>query len=92
MRKTYKREIAVALLVWLMYVTEFKDATLVEVLVWPVFSFAAAAFGFDQYAKLQQSPSQTSNGRGSERGSKRPSGENKLPNAGDYENYGAEDK
>lgn len=92
MRKTYKREIAVALLVWLMYVTEFKDATLVEVLVWPVFSFAAAAFGFDQYAKLQQSSGQTSNRRGTERSSQRPSGENKLPNAGDYENYGAEDK
>lgn len=92
MRKTYKREIAVALLVWLMYVTEFKDATLVEVLVWPVFSFAAAAFGFDQYAKLQQPPSQTSNRRGSERSSQRPSREDKLPNAGDYEDYGAEDK
>ena len=53
--KTYKRELAVALLVWLAYVVEVKDATLVEVLVWPVFSFAAAAFGFDQYSKLQQS-------------------------------------
>ena len=53
--KTYKREVAVALLLWLVYLVEFKDAALVEILVWPVFSFAAAAFGFDQYSKLQQS-------------------------------------
>ena len=90
--KTYKRELAVALLIWLMYVTEFKDASLVEVLVWPIFTYVMAAFGFDQYAKLQQPPSQTPNGRGTERSSQRPSGENKLPNAGDYEDYGAEDK
>ena len=45
--KTYKRELAVALLVWLIYVVEVKDATIVEILVWPIFSFAAAAFGFD---------------------------------------------
>lgn len=90
--KTYKRELAVVLLVWLMYVTEFKDASLVEVLVWPIFTYVMAAFGFDQYAKLQQPPSQTSHRRGTERSSQRPSGENKLPNAGDYEDYGAEDK
>ena len=52
--KTYKRELAVALLLWLVYVVEVKDANLVEILVWPIFSFAAAAFGFDQFAKLQQ--------------------------------------
>lgn len=52
--KTYKRELAVALLLWLVYIVEVKDDTLVEILVWPVFSFAAAAFGFDQYSKLQQ--------------------------------------
>lgn len=90
--KTYKRELAVALLLWLVYVVEVKEPTIVEILVWPVFSFAAAAFGFDQYAKLQQSPGQTSHRRGTERSSQRPSGENKLPNAGDYEDYGAEDK
>lgn len=90
--KTYKRELAVALLIWLMYVTEFKDASLVEVLVWPIFTYVMAAFGFDQYAKLQQPPSQTTHRRGTERSSQRPSGENKLPNAGDYEDYGAEDK
>jgi len=68
--KTYKREVAIALLLWLVYIVEVKDAALVEVLVWPVFSFAAAAFGFDQYSKLQQSkPTQSSDRRGTERSS-----------------------
>lgn len=55
--KTYKRELAVVLLLWLVYVVEVKDVQIVEILVWPVFSFAAAAFGFDQYAKLQRGKS-----------------------------------
>lgn len=62
--KTYKREVAVSLLLWLAYVVEVKDATLVEILVWPIFSFAAAAFGFDQYAKLQQGGGFKSSDRG----------------------------
>lgn len=90
--KTYKRELAVALLIWLVYVVEVKEPVIVEILVWPVFSFAAAAFGFDQYAKLQQSSSQASNRRGTERSSQRPSGENELPDARDYQNTRAEDK
>lgn len=49
--KTYKREIAVALLVWLAYVVEMKDANIVEVLVWPVFTFVALAFGLDWWGK-----------------------------------------
>lgn len=92
MKKTYKRELAVALLVWLVYVVEVKEPTLVEILVWPVFSFAAAAFGFDQYAKLQQSSGQTPHRGRSERSSERPSREDKLPNAGDNQDSGAEDK
>ena len=55
MSKTYKREVAIALIVWLAYVVEVKDAEIIEILVWPIFSFAAAAFGFDAYGKLQQS-------------------------------------
>lgn len=76
MAKTYKRELAVFLLVWLMYVTEFKDANLVEILVWPVFSFAAAAFGFDQYAKLQGSSGSSDRGR-TQRSSEYTGGEDK---------------
>lgn len=76
MAKTYKRELAVILLVWLMYVVEFKDVSIIEVLVWPVFSFAAAAFGFDQYAKLQGTTGSTDRGR-SQRSSEYTGGEDK---------------
>ena len=80
--KTYKRELAVALLVWLAYVVEVKDANIVEILVWPVFSFVAAAFGFDQYAKLQQGTTKPSNGGRSERSGQHANRENKYPDGG----------
>lgn len=65
-KKTFKREIAVALLLWLAYVVEVKDVSVVEVLVWPIFAFLGAAFGLDAYSKqLQQSP-EPPDGRGSE--------------------------
>lgn len=51
MAKTYKRELAVSLLIWLVYLVEVKDVTLVEVLVWPIFAFVGAAFGFDAWGK-----------------------------------------
>ena len=75
--KTYKRELAVALLLWLVYVVEVKDVTIIEVLVWPIFSFAAAAFGFDAYGKLQQNSSQSSDRRRAERSSEHTDWENK---------------
>lgn len=49
--KTYKREVAIILLVWLAYVVEIKEPSLVEVLVWPVFTFAALSFGLDWFGK-----------------------------------------
>lgn len=75
--KTYKRELAVILLLWLMYVVEVKDAIIVEILVWPVFSFAAAAFGFDQYAKLQQRSTKPSDGGRASNSSEYTGGEDK---------------
>lgn len=90
--KTYKRELAVVLLVWLAYVVEVKDTSLVEVLVWPIFTYVMAAFGFDQYAKLQQSTPQNANRGRSQRSGQRPSGEDQLPDPRDYENTRAEDK
>ena len=65
--KTYKRELAVGLLVWLIYIVETKDASTIEVLVWPIFTFAALAFGMDWFGKsdgLQRNSSQPSHGRG----------------------------
>lgn len=63
MKKTFKRELAVALLLWLVYIVEVKDASIIEILVWPIFSFAAAAFGFDAYGKLQQTTKSSDRGR-----------------------------
>lgn len=77
MKKTFKREVAVALLVWLVYVVEVKEVDIVEAIVWPVFAFAAAAFGLDQYSKLQQNPKLFNRGR-SERSSQSPIRENQL--------------
>lgn len=45
--KTYKREVALGLLVFLGYVVETKGSEIVELLVWPTFTFAALAFGLD---------------------------------------------
>lgn len=89
--KTYKRELAVILLLWLAYVVEVKETPLVEILVWPVFSFAAAAFGFDAYGKLQQS-TKSSDRRGTKHSSKYPTGENQQPKHWHYDRAGIEDK
>jgi len=55
--KTYKREVSIGLLLGLGYVVWTGDVSMVEVLVWPVFTFAAAAFGLDSYAKQVQTRS-----------------------------------
>ena len=80
--KTYKREFAVLMIVWLIYIVETKDVTIIETLVWPVFTFVTAAFGLDQYSKLQQRPS-GSNG-GNQRSGQHPSRQDEYPN--DWDN------
>lgn len=67
--KTYKRELAVLLLLWLGYIVEVKDVSIIEILVWPIFSFAAAAFGFDAYGKLQHKSSRSADRQGDKRSS-----------------------
>ena len=83
--KTYKRELAISLLVWLVYVVETKDANIIEILVWPIFTFAALAFGMDWFGKSdglrQWTPESSDRGR-SQRGSEYPDREDKLPNGG----------
>lgn len=49
--KTYKREIATLIVIGFGYVVYQGNIPMVETLVWPVFAFAAAAFGLDSYAK-----------------------------------------
>lgn len=83
MKKTLKRELAVILLIWLIYIVETKDVSIIEVLVWPIFTFVTAAFGLDQYSKLQQRTTQPSDRRGSEHSSQRPSREDQYPDGWD---------
>jgi len=58
-KKSYKRELAIALLIWFAYLVETKDESLIEVLVWPVFTYSALAFGLQWYSPnggMQQPP------------------------------------
>lgn len=77
MGKTFKREIAVALLLWLAYIVEVKDVEIIQILVWPVFTYVGAAFGLDAFGKLQQSRDKSVDGRGSKRSSEHTDWENK---------------
>jgi hypothetical protein len=53
-KKSYKREVAVALLVGFSYVVYTGNIEMVGVIVWPVFAYVTAAFGMDSYAKQIQ--------------------------------------
>lgn len=66
-RKTYKRETAWALVLWLVYIVETKNAETVELLVWPVFTFLALAYGMQWAApngSVFNKPSEPTDGRG----------------------------
>ena len=81
-KKTYKRELAVVLVVWLAYVVETKDAEIIGMLVWPVFTYMALAFGVDWFGKsggLRQTPSGPVNRGRPQRSSEYPSGEDEQP-------------
>lgn len=84
MKKTFKRELAVALLVWLVYIVETKDVQIIEVLAWPIFSYVGAAFGFDSYSKLQQSLKSSDRGR-SERSSQYTGRQDEQSDVRNYE-------
>lgn len=49
--KTYKRELAIVLLIWFAYLVETKDIELINVLVWPIFTYSALSFGLDWFGK-----------------------------------------
>lgn len=79
--KTYKRELAVVLLMWLAYVVETKDASTIEVIAWPVFTFAALSFGLDWFGKsggVWGQPSVSTDRRRSQRSSEHPDREGEL--------------
>lgn len=77
-QKTFKREVAVILLLWFFYVVEVKDAKIIEILVWPVFTFVTAAFGLDQYSKLRDKSIGPFDGQGNERSSEYAVGEDQY--------------
>lgn len=86
--KTFKREVALLLFIFLAYVVETKDVEIVEALVWPTFTFAALAYGMDWFGKsgsssplggMRGKSSQSPNRRGSERSSEHSSGEREYP-------------
>lgn len=49
--KTYKRELAIVLLLWFGYIVETKDAETIQMLVWPIFTYMSLAFGVDWWGK-----------------------------------------
>lgn len=57
-QKTYKREIAVVLLIYIMVTGYIGDFRVLEVVTWPFLVYVMAAFGFDAYTKQipQSSP------------------------------------
>lgn len=79
--KSYKRELAVALLVWFAYIVETKDEGIIETLVWPVFTYSALAFGLQWYSPNggMQRPSGPTHGRGNQRSGQYTGGEDKYP-------------
>lgn len=60
--KTWARETFWAMLIFLAYLTVGGDKELLEILVWPIFTFGLAAFGMKQEAVLE-----LAKGRGTKR-------------------------
>jgi len=77
--KTYKRELAVVLVVWLAYVVETKDAEIIGMLVWPVFTYMALAFGVDWWGKSGGMRKDTPVGGRSERSGQHSGGKDEHP-------------
>ena len=49
--KTYKREVAVGLVMWLIWLAEAGNIAALTVVAWPVFLFLGAAYGMEWAAK-----------------------------------------
>ena len=50
-KKTYKREVAFLLLLWLFYLSIWGSVEVLTVLVWPVFVYVLGAYGLDETSK-----------------------------------------
>jgi len=49
-KKSWKREAAVVLFLWLGYLVETKEPEIVQILAFPIFTFGALSFGLSWYA------------------------------------------
>lgn len=54
-KKSYKRELAIVLLLWLVYLTETKDANIIEIFAWPILAGVFGVFGLDFWVNRMQS-------------------------------------
>jgi|SRR6056297_333011 len=92
-KKTYKRELAFLLFVWLVYLVETKEPELVKILAFPIFTFGALSYGLQWYAPnggLLGQSSQSSDRRRSQLGSQRTGREDQQPDNRDYQRHRAE--
>lgn len=88
-KKTYKRELAIALLIWLVYLVETKPTEVIEVVTFPILTFNALAFGLSWYAPnggLLGSTRPTNRGR-PQRSSQHPSREGEYTDSGPDKPY-----
>lgn len=90
-KKTYKRELAGVMFLWLVYLAETKEIELVSTLAPPIFMYIAFAFGADVYSKLQQSGSRSVAWGRAQRSSEYPTGRDELSNSRDYPSDRTED-
>ena len=91
-KKSYKREVAFLLFVWLVYLVETKEPELVQILTFPIFTYIALAMGMSWYSPnggLLKS-SRPTNRRGSQYSSQRTSREDEYTDDRDYYRYRAE--
>ena len=92
-KKTYKREVAFLLFVWLVYLVETKEPELVRILTFPIFTFGALSFGLQWYSPnggLLRQSSQSADRRWSQRSSQRTGWEDEQSDSRDYQRYRAE--
>ena len=49
--KTYKREVAGVILIWLIYLSIWGSLGALEIVIWPAFVFILGAYGLDEQNK-----------------------------------------
>jgi len=93
-KKTWKREVAFLLFIWLVYLVETKEPEVVKILAFPIFTYIALAMGMSWYSPngglLRQSSQSSCGNPRSQYSSQRTGWEDQQPDSRDYQRYGAE--